>query len=119
MERKLQQQGSASAATPRPPWQDRVARVGSIGLHVAGCAIGIQSSLQPERRGAQDPQCHGLAARSCELVVRRRLHDFAAVAVGNDQAGSRRKQLAGEVWSDGKEEAVAELTVLGPFLVRA
>jgi hypothetical protein len=88
-------------------------------LHVAGRAIGIQRGLQPERRGAQDPQSHGLAARRRELVVRRRRHDFAAVAVGDDQAGSRRNELAGEIRSNGKEEAVAELAVGGPFLVSA
>src|SRR6478672_11768613 len=71
--------GLSSNATPR------VAQLAaSLRPHIASCAIGIQSSLQPERRGAQDPQCHGLAARSCEFVVRRRLHDFAAVAVGDD-----------------------------------
>jgi hypothetical protein len=75
--------------------------------------------LQAKRSDAQDAQRQGLAARSCELVVGRRLHNLAAVAVGNDQASFRGKQLAREVRSHSKEEAVAELTVFGPLLVGA
>ena len=51
-------------------------------------ALRVDDALQPHGGGACDPQRHRLAPRAGELVLGRRPHDVAAIAVGDDEARS-------------------------------
>ena len=57
--------------------------------------------------------------RAAQRMARRRAHDLAGIGVGQDQPGIGRQNVRWEIGRDGKEQRIAIVAVLRPFLIGA
>ena len=79
----------------------------------------IDQPVDPLRRGDGKAHRHQLAGRRRQPVLGRLAVQMRAIGVGDNQAGIRREDLAGQVLGEGKEQPVAMRSLILPFLVGA